>query len=216
LENPDMPDDVVLYFSPFSRSFTPLWMLEELGTPYRVETVDIGKGDQKQPGYLAINPMGKVPAVAVNGAVITETTAICLYLADRYGYGTLAPRAEDAGRGPYLRWMVFSTAVVEPAMALRNAKLEIPAHALGWGAYDDMVKSLLFALGDKPYLLGERFTALDVALGGSIGWGLFNKMLPEEPSLVAYAARIAERPANKKAGELTWPPKLMAELAAGR
>lgn len=199
-----MSDDVVLYFSPFSRSFVALWMLEELGVAYRTETVDIGKGDQKAPGYLAINPMGKVPAVAVNGAVITETTAICLYLADRYGYGTLAPRAEDPDRGPYLRWMVFSTAVVEPAMALRNARLEIPARSLGWGAYDDVVKSLLFVLGDKPYLLGERFTALDVALGGTIGWGLFNKMLPEEPALVAYAARIAERPANKKAGALTF------------
>ena len=199
-----MADDVVLYFSPFSRSFSTLWMLEELGTPYRIETVDIGKGDQKAPAYLAINPMGKVPAIAVNGAVITETSAICLYLADRYGYGTFAPRAEDPERGPYLRWMVFSTAVVEPAMALRNAKLDIPARSLGWGAYDDMVTSLLFALGDKPYLLGDRFTALDVALGGTIGWGLYNKMLPEAAPLVAYAARIAERPANKKAGALTF------------
>jgi glutathione S-transferase len=199
-----MSDEVVLYFSPFSRSFSTLWLLEELGTPYRIETVDIAKGDQKAPGYLAINPMGKVPAVAVNGAVVTETPAICIYLADRYGYGTLAPRAEDPDRAPYLRWMVFSTAVLEPAMALRNAKIEIPARSLGWGDYDDVVKSLRFVLGDKPYLLGDRFTALDVALGGTIGWGLFNKMLPDEPALVAYAARIAERPANKKAGALTF------------
>jgi glutathione S-transferase len=199
-----MADDVVLYFSPFSRSFSALWMLEELGCPYRMETVDIGKGEQKAPAYLAINPMGKVPAVAVNGAVVTETPAICLYLADRYGYGTLAPRAEAPERGPYLRWMVFSSAVLEPAMSLRSLAIDVPSRARGWGDYDDVVRSLLFALGDKPYLLGDRFTALDVALGGTIGWGLFNKMLPEEPSLVAYAARIAERPANRKAGALTF------------
>jgi glutathione S-transferase len=181
-----------------------LWMLEELGVPYRLETVDINKGQQKAPAYLKINPMGKVPAVTVNGTVITESPAICLYLSDRYGYGTFAPRIEDPARATYLRWMIFSTAVVEPTLTTHGTKSEISARQAGWGAYEDVLETLRQALAGKTFLLGDDFTAADVALGGQIGWGLFNKNLPEDPILVAYSERIAARPANQKAAALTW------------
>ena len=101
-----MPD-ITLYFSPASRSFTARWMLEEIGVPYRVETIDIRKGDQKRPDYLRLNPMGKVPALTDGDVVVTENPAICMYLADRYAYGTLAPKIDASERGAYLRWMVF-------------------------------------------------------------------------------------------------------------
>ncbi|MBL7099139.1 MAG: glutathione S-transferase [Alphaproteobacteria bacterium] len=115
---------IVLYFSVASRSFIPLWMLEELGIPFDIADTDIRKRKHKRPEYLKINPMGKVPALSDDGVVITEAPAICLHLADRYGYGTFAPKIEDPDRGPYLKWMVFSTAVFEPAAWLPPAVTE--------------------------------------------------------------------------------------------
>src|SRR5436190_11720599 len=116
--------DIVLYGSIHSRTFTARWILEELGLPYRVVDIDIRKGWQKRPEFLAINPMGKAPAITDDGVVVTETPAICLYLADRYGVGRLAPPLDDPRRGPYLRWAVFATAVLEPAIYLRAEKLD--------------------------------------------------------------------------------------------
>ena len=108
--------DLTLYGTIASRTFTARWMLGELDLDYAFETVDIRKGDQKRPEYLALNPMGKVPTLRDGGVVVTESVAICLYLADRYGYGTLAPRVEDPARGTYLRWAVFAGTVLEPAI----------------------------------------------------------------------------------------------------
>src|SRR5262245_14392774 len=108
--------DITLYFSPYSRSFTARWMLEEIGVPYRVATIDIRKGDHKRKEYLLVNPMGKVPALTDGEVLVTESPAICMYLADRYAYGSLSPTIDAPERGAYLRWMVFSTAVLEPAV----------------------------------------------------------------------------------------------------
>src|SRR5262249_12095228 len=116
-----MPNpDIVLYGSVFSRTFTARWILAELDLPYRLEVVDIRKNDQKKADYLKLNPMGKVPAITDHGALITETAAICLYLADRYGYGTLAPTIDDPLRGPYCRWLTYSTAVLEPGIYMKD------------------------------------------------------------------------------------------------
>lgn len=204
--------DITLYFSVFSRGFTPRWLLEELGVPYRVEDTDIRAGKQKSPEYLRINPMGKVPALMDHGAVVTENPAICLYLADRYGYGTLAPKIEDPDRGPYLRWMVFSTAVFEPAAWLDEPQDDASARGRGWGKRETVLGILDELLAKGPWILGERFSAADVMLGSLIATTLYNKRIPETPALKAYNDRIAARPACQRAMEFTWPAELIAKL----
>ena len=198
--------DITLYASVASRSFTARWMLEELGVPYQVRVVDIRNGEQKSPDYLRLNPMGKVPTLTDGDLVVTETTAICLYLADRYGYGTLAPKVDDAGRAAYLRWAVFSTAVLEPAYQTKS--LELPAFRHGWGDLDSALHTVGQALTPGPWLLGETFTAADVALGAALTVGLFTKQIPDNPALGAYNQRLAARPAYQSASAATWPPEL--------
>jgi glutathione S-transferase len=191
-------------------------MLEELGLDYRMEDVDIRAGSTRTPAYLAINPMGKVPTLKIGDVVVTEAPAICLFLADRYGYGTFAPRVEDVARGPYLRWSLFAASVLEPAMTLKARDIELPSREVGWGSFDDVVSTLVGAVASRDFIVGEHMTAADVIVGAAVGFGLFNKMLPEEPALVAYNDAMSARPAQQKAGALTWPPELMAKLAASR
>src|SRR5262249_2680689 len=154
--------------------------------------------------------MGKVPALKDGEAIVTEVPAINLYLADKYGFGTLAPRIEDPRRGAYLRWSVFTTAGFEPAAWL-PPETEEGARHVGWGPRDTAMGLLDRQLTAHPYLLGDSFSAADVTLGGifSIAW--FNKKIPELPSFAAYHARLSERPAAKRAGELTWPPELFKQ-----
>jgi glutathione S-transferase len=114
-------------------------MLEELAVPYEAVAISIRDGDQKKAEYLALNPMGKVPTLTDGPVTVSENPAICLYLADRYGYETLAPRIEDSERGAYLKWIVFSTAVLEPAVATRELGAKLPAYHVGWGGYDAVV-----------------------------------------------------------------------------
>lgn len=204
---------ITLYHSPASRAFIPYWMLEELGVRFDVRTVDIRKGDQKQPEYLKINPAGKVPALSDHGAVVTETPAICMFLADRYGYGTLAPRIEDPRRGEYLRWMVYSSAVVDPAAQLHARQMDLPGDAAGFGAFDDMVGVLESHLSRHPFLVGDGFTAADVALGGTVSMLLYQKKLPESPTLLDYNARLTAREAYHRAADVTWPPHLFPQAA---
>ena len=206
-----MNDDIVVYFSPASRAFMALWMIEELGVRYRIEMIDIRKGEQKSPLFLAVNPMGKIPAVTVDGVVITETPAICTYLADRYSYGQLAPKLEDADRGPYLRWMAFSTGVVDPGLNARAQKLNAPANIVGWGDYDTLVATLVSALRGKNYLLGDRFSAADVALGGQVIWGLFGQNLPDDPVLTSYSARLRHDPLTERRQPWRSGPNLPGE-----
>ncbi len=202
--------DIVFYWSVASRSFMPMWMLHEIGLPFRTVDTDIRAGRQKSADYLRINPMGKVPALSDHGAVITETSAICLYLADEYAHGTLAPRIGDPRRGPYLRWAVFATATLEPAIHLRTSD---PAEARhhGWGDYASVMRTLETALEDgRTWILGEDFTAADVILGTVILMGMFSKHLPETGPIKAYHDRLAERPAAQNASAKIWPPELFA------
>jgi glutathione S-transferase len=199
-----MPD-ITLYFARFSRSFTPRWLLEELGVPYRVHKIDLRSGEQKRPEYLRINPMGKVPALTDGEVTVSENPAICLYLADRYGYGSLAPDISDPLRGAYLRWTVFSTAVFEPAIYLNEPPDPVAASGRGWGERSTVVRILDDALASGPWLLGDRFTAADVMLGSLLAIALFNKRIAEPPvSLTSYAERLDARPAYKRAAEATW------------
>jgi glutathione S-transferase len=185
-------------------------MLEEIGVPYRLEDTNIREGRQKHPDYLRINPMGKVPAITDHGAVVTECPAICLYLADRYAYGDLAPKIDDPRRGPYLRWSVFSTATVEPGVFWRPPVEDpVVAAGRGWGDYASIIRTLETALDDgRPWILGDAFSAADVALGGVILMAMFNKRLPTSGPIKSYHDRLAARPACQRASKAIWPPEV--------
>jgi glutathione S-transferase len=199
---------ITLYHSIASRSVVPLWLLEELGVTYTLADTDIRTRKQKSPAYLKINPMGKVPALDDSDVIVTEGPAICLYLADKYGYGRMAPQIDDPLRGPYLKWMVFSTGVFEPAAWLPPAVTEADRSGYGWGYRDTMFGALEAALTPGPWLLGDRFSAADIALGGLFAIAWFNGKIPDRPAFAAYNARIQERPAYQRAATRTWPPEV--------
>ena len=202
--------DLILYRGIATRSFTALWMLEELGVAYRTEVIDARPGKVRSQAYLRLNPTGAVPTLVDGEAVVRETPAICLHLADRYGYGTLAPKIEDPRRGAYLSWMVWSTAALEPARATRGVTL--PEKPGGWGAgwapLAETTRVLAAALEAGPYLLGDTFTAADVMVGATLAMGRHTDEVPADPVLDAYVARMEARRANQRAGALNWPPEL--------
>lgn len=200
--------DIILYHSPASRAFVAYWLLEELGKPFKVQTIDLRKGEQKSDAYRRINPMGKVPALTDGKVTVTENPAICLYLADRYGYGKLAPKIEAAERGAYLRWMVFSTAVLEPAANLKSVEAHQPGFGAGWGDLATVVETVEAALETGPWLLGETFSAADVMLGSVISMAMFNNLLPDSDIIEAYRDRLVRRPAYQRASDATWPASL--------
>ncbi len=164
---------------------------------FDIRNVDIRKGEQKKPEYMKLNPAGKVPTLTDGDVVVSENPAIGIYLADRYGYGTLAPRIEDKDRGAYLKWMVFATAVVDPVASLHEAKIDLPGFGFGFGTFDDMVRVLVWqgALSGRKYLLGDRFSGADVVLGGAISFLMHRKVLPEDPAFLDYYGRLTARPA---------------------
>lgn len=199
---------ITLYHSPASRAFTAYWMLEEIGVAFDVKTVDIRTGAQKDPAYLKLNPAGKVPTLTDGDVVVSENPAIAIYLADRYSYGTLAPRIEDADRGAYLKWMVYSTAVVDPVAYLHEQSIDLPGFGPGFGTFDDMVGVLRTTLKGRKWLLGDRFSAADVVLGGTISTLLYRKVLPDDPVLLDYNGRLTRREAYHRAADATWPAHL--------
>ena len=174
-----MSDEIVFYTNPMSRGRIVRWMLEELGRPYRTELLEYGT-TMKAPAYLAINPMGKVPAVAYRGVVVTECAAICAWLADAFPEAGLAPASDDPARGPWLRWLFFAAGPLEAAITARSLGLLAPADKAmqaGYGRFEDAVDTLETALVPGPYILGERFSAADVYVGSQIIWGLMFKTL---------------------------------------
>ncbi|THD64097.1 glutathione S-transferase family protein [Phenylobacterium sp.] len=207
------PRGITLYHSRASRAFAAYWMLEELGVPFKVKLVDITKGEQKHPDYLKLNPAGKVPTLTDGEVVVSENPAIAIYLADRYGYGALAPKIDDPKRGAYLKWMVFSTAVVDPVATLHQQKIDLPGFDVSFGAFDDMVRVVTGVLKDREFLLGERFSAADVVLGGTIARLVYQKVLPEEPIFLDYRDRLTQREAFHRAADATWPAQFYTALA---
>jgi len=195
-----MSEEIIFYHNPLSRSRIAHWMLEEVGAPYRIELMSFEKLEHKQPTFLAVNPMGKLPAIVHRSTVVTECGAICAYLADAFPAARLAPRNEEATRGTYFRWMFFGAGCVEPAIVdrmLGRPQPERPA-ALGYGTYNDTLNALEKALTPGPYILGDRFSAADVYIGSQIGYGLMTKSIEPRPVFQSYAARIGERPAYKR------------------
>lgn len=193
--------DLTLYHASPSRSSVVLWMLEELGQPYDVKLLKLSEGDNLKPDYLAINPMGKVPALEHKGTVITESAAICTYLADEFPQAKLAVPAGTPRRGIYLKWLFFGPGCMEPAMIDRAAprKEETRRAMLGYGTYDITMDTVAKAVAKGPWLMGEQFTAADVIIGSNIRYGMMFKLVPERPEFSAYAARIAARPAAQRA-----------------
>ena len=190
-----------LYWSPRSRSFTALWLMEETGQPYERVLTDIATGAQKKPEYLAINPMGKVPALKHGDTVITEVAAICAYLADEFPQKKLNVPVGTPRRGVYLKWLFFGPGCIEPAMIDRAAprKEEARRGMLGYGDFDTTMNTVAKAVERGPWIMGEQFTAADVVIGSNIRWGTMFKLMPERKEFTNYAARIAARPAAKRA-----------------
>ncbi len=146
-------------------------MLEELGVPYTLRFVDLRTNEQISPEVLALNPMGKVPVLVDGDAVVTESAAIAIYLADRYGLGRLAPTPDDPRRGTYLRWILFAPSVIEPSMMAKAGGWQVPERTAGWGSYESMLEAMQSALKNGPYLLGDTFSMADVVFGGTIRVG---------------------------------------------
>ena len=195
---------LTLYHAAPSRASVVHWMLEELGEPYDTHILNLKAGDHRKPEYLAINPMGKVPAIKHGDVVITEVSAICTYLADAFPNAGLAVPIGDPRRGPYLKWLFFQPSCLEPAVIDRAfpRKEAAPASALGYGDYERVMDVLAQATGAaSPYLLGEQFTAADVVIGSGLRWGMMFKLIPERPEFVAYVGRLSQRPALKRATE---------------
>jgi glutathione S-transferase len=195
-----MADKIVLHHGSPSRSATVLFMLEELGVPYDLRLLDLQAGEQLKPAFLAINPMGKVPTIEHNGAVITEVGAICTYLADAFPAAGLAPPIGDPQRGPYLRWMFFQGNCLEPAMIDHAMKREPGRRGMmPYGDYETTVGVLEKAVEEGPWFLGEHFSAADIYVGSAIAWGLQFKLLPERDTFKRYAERLRKRPASERA-----------------
>jgi len=190
---------IVLYHCPQSRSSNAVFLLEELGQPYEIKITDVRAGAGQSPEYLAINPMGKVPAIRDGNDVVSESGAICLYLADKYPLSGLAPPIGHPDRAPYLRWLFFG-ASMDTVLVERMVKREPMSAAMaGYGDYDRVLRTLRNGLVKGPWLLGEKFSAADVLIGGGIPWALSNGTLPRETPFTEYAARITARPANQRA-----------------
>jgi glutathione S-transferase len=202
---------LTLYHAAPSRSSVTRWMLEEIGEPYEIKLLRLSEGDQQKPDYLAINPMGKVPALQHGDVVITESAAICTYLADACPQARLNVPIGDPRRGIYLKWLFFGPGCLEPAVIDRAApRKEEPRRAmLGYGDFDTVMNVLAKAVEKGPWLMGEQFTAADVVIGANIRWGMIFKLLPERKEFLDYSARIAARPAAQRAEakdkELTQP-----------
>jgi glutathione S-transferase len=192
-----------LYWAPRTRSFTALWLMEESGQPYQRVLTDISAGAQKTPEYLAINPMAKVPALRDGDATLAEAAAICAYVAERYPEAGLAPAIGDPRRAKYLYWLFFAPGCVEPAMVQLATKIEMNSTAAGWGDAQRVFDVLDAALANGPWLLGDRFSAADIAIGSGLNFAVrLFKMVPSRPSFEAYVARCMARPAFQRAEQI--------------
>jgi glutathione S-transferase len=196
--------ELALYHAAPSRSSIVRWMLEELGEPYDLHVLSLMKGDQHQPDYLAINPMGKVPALKHGEVIVTEAAAICTYLADQFPQARLNVPVGDPRRGAYLKRLFFSPSCIEAAIMDRAAprKEEPRRGMIGYGEFDTVMNVVANAVEPGPYLMGEQFTAADVVVGSTLRWGLMFSLLPTRPEFMAYVGRLEQRPALQRATAL--------------
>jgi len=199
-----MADELVLYTNPMSRGRVARWMLEELGQPYRTEILEFGT-TMKSPAYLAINPLGKVPALSHGDVVVTEAAAICAYLADAFPAAGLAPAPGDRLRGPYYRWLFLAAGPIEQAGTMLELGFEVPLEkrsSVGFGRLADMVGMIEAVVSEHEYLVGDRFSAADLYLGMELYWGMAAGAIEKRPALERYVARLRGRPAAIRAREI--------------
>jgi glutathione S-transferase len=199
-----MADELILYTNPMSRGRIARWMLEEVGQPYRTEVLDYAS-TMKGQAYLAINPMGKVPALRHGDAVVTETAAICAYLADAFPQAGLAPPPGHRSRAPYYRWLFFAAGPVEAASSNKALGVVVPAERermMGYGNIALVLKTLEDAVSQGHYLAGDSFTAADLYVGSQIGFGMMFGMIEKRPAFEQYWQRLSSRPACIRAREL--------------
>jgi glutathione S-transferase len=192
---------IKLYFAPQSRAFRILWLLEEMKAPYQLEALNLKTADHKSPKFLALNPMGKVPAVEVNGKVVWESPAIVAHLTDLHPECGLAPKVGTPARADFYRWLSFSTAVLEPAFMDHVTQQTPNPSAAGWGTFESMKKALATAFKPGPWVLGDAFSGADIMLGSNLNWFCMWKKASFEdvPGLLDYVGRIQSRDAFKKA-----------------
>ncbi len=212
-----MADQLVLYTNPQSRGRIARWMLEEVGQPYRTEVLDYAS-TMKAQAYLAINPMGKVPALRHGDAVVTETAAICAYLADAFPQARLAPPPGDRLRAPYYRWLFFAAGPVEAAISNKALGVVVPPERermMGYGNFARVVDALEAAVSRGDYLVGDSFTAADVYVGSAIGFGMMFGSMEKRPAFEKYWQRIGARPAMVRAKELDDAQAAEMKKAAG-
>jgi glutathione S-transferase len=194
-----MADELIFYTNPMSRGRIARWMLEETGAPYTTEILGF-ESSMKAPDYLAVNPMGKVPAIRHGKTVVTECAAICAYLAETFPEAGLAPTAEE--RGSYYRWMFFAAGPLEAATTNRALGFHTPAdksRMAGYGSYADVMDTLEKAVSALPYIAGNRFTAADVYVGSHVGWGLSFGTFEKRQAFADYVGRVTDRAAYKRA-----------------
>ena len=209
-----MAEDLIFYTNPMSRGQIARWMLEEVGAPYEPRILDYGT-TMKDDAYLAVNPMGKVPAVVHNGKVVTECAAICAYLADAFPEAGLAPDAAD--RADYYRWLFFTAGPVEQAITAKHFGVEPDAdqqRMAGFGSLPAALDALESAVAGKTFVAGDRFSAADVYVGSQIDWGLQFGTIASRPAFEAYVAPLRERPAYKRAKEID--NGLIADMQAAK
>lgn len=207
-----MTDQIDFYTNPMSRGQIARWMLEESGAPYETHLLDYAES-MKSPDYLAINPMGKVPAIVHRGKVVTECAAICAYLAEAFPQAGLAPT--EAERADYYRWLFFAAGPVEAAVTNHSAGFvgaEGSERMFGYGSYDMTMDTLEAALTGKDYICGARFTAADVYVGSQVDWGVQFGSMPDRPVFAAYAERLRTRPGYQRAKAID--NALIAEMKA--
>ena len=189
-----------LYWAPQTRSSRAVWLLEEAGVDYDIETIDIrNPAREDSAAFRAASPMRKVPALVDGNVQLAESAAICLYVADRYCTGTLAPAIDDALRGAFLYWLIYTPAVIEPTMSEKINKIQPNRGRNGWGDFNTMIATLSHGFGQGPWILGEQFTAADVMLGSSVHFMQLFNMLGDAPILVEYVERCRKRPAYRAA-----------------
>ena len=192
-----------LYWSPRTRSFSALWLMEETGRPYERVLTDLSKGAQRTPEYLAINPMGKVPALQDGEVTLAEAAAICAYVAECYPQAKLAPPVGDRLRAKYLYWLFFGPSCVEPAMVQVATKIEINSTAAGWGNAERVFDVLDAGLQQGPWILGENFSAADIVIGSGLNFAVrLFKMIPARPSFDRYIDACTARPAFQRASAI--------------
>jgi glutathione S-transferase len=199
-----MTDELTFYTHPMSRGRIVRWMLEEIGQPYRTELLEYGT-TMKAPPYLAINPMGKVPAIRHGDSVVTEVAAICAYLADAFPQARLAPPPGDRLRGPYYRWLFFAAGPLEAAVSNKAMGFVVPQERekmIGYGRLEQVVNALEAAVSRGQYLVGDSFTAADVYVGSHIGFGMQFGTVEKRAAFERYWQRLSDRPAALRASEI--------------